>query len=272
VTAAGSLAGRGAVVTGGGRGIGAAVAAALAAAGAGVVVAARTAAEIEAVAARLRERGTRDGGSARTWAVATDVADETQVRGLAARAAELLGTVDVLVNAAGDGGAAPLERITLADWHGMLEAHATGTFLCTRELLPRMRERRFGRIVNIASVAGLEGARYVAHYCAAKHAVVGFTRAAACELEGSGVTINALCPGYVDTPMTARTIANVVARTGRSAEAALASVLASARQERLLSPDEVAEAVLGLCAEAAAGTSGRAITLMPSGDACISSS
>ena len=252
-----SLQGRGALVTGGGRGIGAAIAAALARAGAAVVVTARTAAEIEAVATSLRAHG------ANAWAVPCDVSDEVHVRTLMARALEHAGTIDILVNAAGDGGAAPVERITLADWRQMLDAHATGTFLCTRELLPDMRARGFGRIVNIASVAGLHGARYVSHYCAAKHAVVGFTRAVALEVEGSGVTVNALCPGYVDTPMTARTVANVVARTGRTPEAALASVLASAGQERLLTTDEVAAATLELCADAAAATNGQAIPLMP---------
>ncbi len=261
MNAPGAPATRGAVVTGGGRGIGAAIALALADAGAGVVVMARTPNEIETVASALRTRG------ARAWAVVGDVTDEAAVRALAERAREHLGSVDVLVNAAGDGGAAPLERITLADWRGMLDAHATGTFLCTREFLPAMRERGFGRIVNVASTAGLEGGRYIAHYCAAKHAVVGFTRAVACEVAGSGVTINAICPGYVDTPMTARTIANVVARTGRTPAEALTSVLASAGQKRLLSTTEVAAAALELCGEAAAGTNGQAVILRTEGDA-----
>jgi NAD(P)-dependent dehydrogenase (short-subunit alcohol dehydrogenase family) len=271
VSAAPTLAGRGAVVTGGGRGIGAAIAAALAEAGAAVVVAARSGKEIESVAASLRIRGFE------AWAETCDVSDESSVRAFAAHARERLGSVtsgrvDVLVNAAGDGGAAPLERITLAEWRTMLDAHATGTFLCTREFLPAMRERGFGRIVNIASTAGLHGARYIAHYCAAKHAVVGFTRAVATEVAGSGVTINALCPGYVDTPMTERTLANVVARTGRSHEEALRSVLASAGQERLLTPAEVAAAAVELCGEGAADTNGSSITLLPQGDTCISRS
>jgi NAD(P)-dependent dehydrogenase (short-subunit alcohol dehydrogenase family) len=218
------------------------------------------------VASRLRARG------GRAWGVSCDVSDEAQVRTLAARALQHAGTADILVNAAGDGGAAPFERITLTDWRAMLDAHATGTFLCTRQFAPAMRERGFGRVVNIASVAGLEGARYIAHYAAAKHAVVGFTRSVALEIAGSGVTINALCPGYVDTPMTQRTIANVVAKTGRSPESALASVLASASQERLLTPAEVAAAALELCGPAGESTNGKAITLMPKGDACISSS
>jgi NAD(P)-dependent dehydrogenase (short-subunit alcohol dehydrogenase family) len=266
VSAAISLDGRGAVVTGGGRGIGAAIAAALAQAGASVIVAARSSGEVEAVASRLRARGSR------AWGVTCDVSEETQVRTLAARAFQHAGNVDILVNAAGDGGAAPFERITLVDWRAMLGAHATGTFLCTRQFAPAMRDRGFGRVVNIASIAGLEGARYIAHYAAAKHAVVGFTRSVALELAGSGVTINALCPGYVDTPMTQRTIANVVAKTGRSPEAALASVLASASQERLLTTVEVATAALELCTPEAGSTNGKAITLMPRGDACISRS
>ena len=271
MSAARPLSGRGAVVTGGGRGIGAAIAAALAGAGAAVVVAARSNHEIEGVAGTLQDRGFS------AWAEACDVSDEGSVRALATRARERLsvasaGRVDVLVNAAGDGGAAPLERITLADWRTMLDAHATGTFLCTREFLPAMRAASFGRIVNIASTAGLHGARYIAHYCAAKHAVVGFTRAVATELAGSGVTINALCPGYVDTPMTARTIANVVERTGRSHEEALRSVLDSAGQERLLTTAEVAAAALELCGEGAKDQNGLSITLLPQGDACISRS
>jgi NAD(P)-dependent dehydrogenase (short-subunit alcohol dehydrogenase family) len=266
VSPLGALAGRGAVVTGGGRGIGAAIAERLADTGASVIVTARTATEVEAVAASLRARG------GRVWGVPCDVADEAQVRTLAARAFQHAGAIDVLVNAAGDSGSAPFERLTLHDWRTTLDAHATGTFLCTRQFVPSMRERGFGRVVNIASVAGLAGARYVAHYAAAKHAVVGFTRSVGLELAGTGVTINALCPGYVDTPMTQRTIDNVVARTGRTPEAALASVLASAGQERLITRVEVAAAALALCGPDAAETNGQAITLMPRGDACVSRS
>jgi NAD(P)-dependent dehydrogenase (short-subunit alcohol dehydrogenase family) len=237
-----ALTGRGAVVTGAGRGIGAAVARALSSQGARVVVAARTTREIEEVASELRERG------AQAWAVACDVTDEASVLALGREARRVLGAVDVLVNNAGDSASAPLRKIALADWERMMDVNATGTFLCTREFAPEMAGRGWGRIVNMASIAGLEGGKYIAHYAAAKHAVLGFTRSVAMEFEGTGVTINAVCPGYVDTPMTERTLANVEERADLSHEDALAAVLASAGQDRLVSPGEVASAVIDLCA------------------------
>ena len=248
------LAGRGAVVTGGGRGIGAAVARALSSAGAGVVAAARTSREIEDVASALRARG------AKAWAVACDVTVEGSVIDLGREARRVLGTVDILVNNAGASASAPLRKITLEDWERMLRVNATGTFLCTREFAPEMAGRGWGRIVNVASLAGLEGAKYVAHYSAAKHAVLGFTRSVALELAETGVTVNAVCPGYVDTPMTERTLANVESRAGLSRDQALASVLASAGQTRLVSAEEVAAAVLDLCV-GASGRTGQSIVL-----------
>ena len=251
---AGPLAGRGAVVTGGGRGIGAAVARALSGAGAGVVVAARTAREIEEVASALRARG------AKAWAIACDVTVEGSVIDLGRESRRVLGTVDILVNNAGDSASAPLRKITLEEWERMLAVNATGTFLCTREFAPEMAERGWGRIVNVASLVGLEGAKYVAHYSAAKHAVLGFTRSVALEFAGTGLTVNAVCPAYVDTPMTERTLAKVESRAGISRDQALASVLASAGQTRLVSAEEVAATVLDLCA-GASGLSGQSIVL-----------
>jgi NAD(P)-dependent dehydrogenase (short-subunit alcohol dehydrogenase family)/enamine deaminase RidA (YjgF/YER057c/UK114 family) len=237
----GSLAGRGAVVTGGGRGIGAAVARALSAEGARVVVASRTLPQLEQVCAAARTSGTE------CWPVACDVTREDDVLALADAAAARLGAVDILVNAAGDAGAAPYRKLTLDEWERMFAVNATSTFLTTRALAPAMAERGWGRIVNVASVAGLSGAKYIAHYSAAKHAVIGFTESVARELEGTGVTVNAVCPGYVDTAMTERTIANVQTRTGLSRDEALRAVLASAGQDRLVTPAEVAEVVLAFC-------------------------
>ena len=254
---AGPLAKRSAVVTGGGRGIGAAVALTLAQAGARVVVTARTRSEVERVAEELGSSG------GRAFAFAADLTDEAQVRALGAFARESVGAVDILVNNAGDSSSAPLDRIALEDWNRVMAANATTAFLCARELAPAMVARGFGRVINIASLAGLEGARYVSHYCAAKHAVIGLTRALALELAGSGVTVNAVCPGYVSTPMTERTLANVQTRTGLGRGEALAAVLATTGQDRLIAPEEVAAAALALCLDAAGETTGDAIVLRP---------
>lgn len=253
------LKGRAAVVTGGGRGIGAAIAKALAAGGARVMVASRTRTEVDAIAAELCAQG------AEAFATVCDVTDEASVEALVGEAHIRLGVVDILVNNAGDGESAPLAKISLAEWNRMLAVNATGTFLCTRAFAPAMKDRGWGRIVNVASTAGLAGGRYVAHYSAAKHAVIGFTESVALELAKSGVTINAVCPAYVDTPMTGRTIENVMTRTGLARDEALRRVLASGGQDRLTTPEEVATAVLSLCRDDS-GLSGAAILVAP-GDA-----
>ncbi len=249
-----TLSGRGAVVTGGGRGIGAAVARALSEEGARVVVSSRTEEEIEKVASELRGRGNE------AWALPCDVTDEASVTRLGREARRALGPVEILINNAGDSASAPLRRITLEDWERMLAVNATGTFLCTREFAPDMADRRWGRIVNVASIAGLHGAKYVAHYSAAKHAVLGFTRSIALEFEGTGITVNAVCPGYVDTSMTERTLANVGARAGVPPKRALELVLGSSGQERLVTPEEVAAAVVELCLDES-GRTGEAVLL-----------
>jgi NAD(P)-dependent dehydrogenase (short-subunit alcohol dehydrogenase family) len=249
------LAGQGAVVTGGGRGIGAAVARRLAEAGAAVVVAARTSAEVEGVAGSIRDAG------GRAWAAVCDVTDEAAVAALAAEAVERLGRVDILVNNAGMASSSPVHRTTLEDWNRLLAVNATGAFLCTRSFVAPMVEWGRGRIVNVASVAGLHGGRYIAAYAAAKHALVGLTRATAAEVAGRGVTVNAVCPGYVDTAMTDESVARIVEKTGRSAEEARAAILKATPMGRLLAPDEVAAAVLYLCGEAAGGVNGQALVI-----------
>jgi len=152
--------------------------------------------------------------------------------------------VAVLVNNAGAAGSMPVARTSLEDWNHLLAVNATGAFLCTRAVLPGMLERRWGRVINVASTAGLGGGKYLAAYSAAKHALVGFTRSAAAEVAGTGVTVNVVCPGFVDTEMTAETVERIVAKTGRTREEALAAALASVGQTRLISPEEVAAAVV----------------------------
>ena len=253
------LAGRGGVVTGAGRGIGMAVARALVEAGAAVVVAARTRKTIEAVATELNASG------GRAWAVSCDVTDPANVEALARAAESHLGHVDILVNNAGVSHSAPLHKITLEDWNRMLTVNATSTFLCTQAFLPGMLERRWGRVVNIASVAGLGGGKYIAAYSASKHAVVGFTRSVAAEVAGTGVTVNAVCPGYVDTDMTRESVARIAAKTKMSPEAALRAALETTGQRRLISPEDVAQAVLTLCEDAEPETNGETVVIADGG-------
>ena len=244
-----------AVITGGGQGIGAAVARKLAAEGAAVIVAARSTDRIERIA---REIG-KTGGKA--WAISCDVTDAASVHNLAQAAGRRAGAVDILVNNAGAAHSAPLAKTTLEDWSRVLAVNATGTFLCTQAFLPAMLLRKQGSVVNVASVAGLAGARYIAAYAAAKHAVMGLTRSVAAELEGTGVTCNAVCPGFVDTEMTQESVARVVAKTGKKPDEALSAMLASAGQERLISVDDVATAVLDLCDPRGARANGTAVTI-----------
>ncbi len=250
-----SLTGRGAVVTGGGRGIGRAVARALAEEGAAVVVSARSTKEIEAVAAELVANGHT------AHAVTCDVADEASVKTLAEAAAKLLGTVDVLVNNAGIALSNPVKRLPLEEWNRIIGINATGTFLCTRAFIQGMIDRGWGRVVNVASVAGLRGGRYIAAYSASKHAQIGFTRALAAEVADQGVTVNAICPGYVDTPMTEYSVSRMVEKAGISEEEALEHILALSPQHRLIRPEEIAHVAVMLCGKNGEGISGQAIAI-----------
>jgi NAD(P)-dependent dehydrogenase (short-subunit alcohol dehydrogenase family) len=248
------LAGQHAVVTGGGRGIGAAIARALAHAGATVSVlgrdAARLAAQVEAL-----------GGAAQAQAVGVDVADEGSVRAALAAVRERFGRVDILVNNAGQAESAPLARTDLALWQRMLAVNLTGTFLCTREALGEMTKRGSGRIVNVASTAGLVGYGYVSAYCAAKHGVIGLTRAAALETAKTGVTVNAVCPGYTETDIVRDAVANIVKKAGKTEAEARAALVARNPQGRMIQPDEVAAAVLWLCLPDSGSITGQAIAI-----------
>ena len=250
-----SLENRGAVVTGGGRGIGAATARALAESGARVVVTARSVDQIETVRDELRHAGYE------AWAVACDVADAEQVAALAEQSRELVGPVQILVNNAGIASSAALKHLALEEWNRLLAVNATGPFLCTQAFMPGMVEAGWGRVVNVASIAGKIGAPYISGYCASKHAVVGFTRAVAAEVAAKGVTVNAVCPGYVNTPMTEQSVANISAKTGLSEAEARQHLHSTSPQNRLIEPEEVAYLVASLCEPAAEGINGQAIVL-----------
>lgn len=249
-----SLAGLSAVVTGG-RGIGAAVCRALADAGAKVVALARSRDQIEAVAGEILEAGHQ------AWAVPCDVADPEAVQALHDAAIEHCGRVDILVNNAGIADSAPIARLRLEDWNRILAVNATGTFLCTQAFLPAMVEHGWGRVVNVASVAGKAGGAYISAYVASKHAVVGFTRAVAIEVAESGVTVNAVCPGYVETDMASMAVSKIVEKTDLTPEQAHASLAEMSPQKRLFEADEVAYQVLSLCDPRAGGVNGQALVL-----------
>ena len=242
----GILAGKRALITGGGRGIGAAIARALAGAGASVVVCGRTKASIDAVASEL-------GGTA----LELDLMD----RAATVRALQDIGRVDVLVNNAGAAESASLERTTDELWDRIMELDATAPFRVTRALVPAMVKAGWGRVINIASNAGVSGYGYTAAYCAAKHAMVGITRALAIDLGRTGVTINALCPGWVETQMSEEAVARIAAKTGRSVEEARASLEGMSPQRRMIEPDEVAHAMVMLCADSARGIHGQTIVI-----------
>jgi NAD(P)-dependent dehydrogenase (short-subunit alcohol dehydrogenase family) len=242
----GFLAGKRALVTGGGRGIGAAIARALAAAGARVVVCGRNQVDLDAIAGEI-------GGTA----VKLDLLDRKHTDEVLAA----VGHVDVLVNNAGAAESAALERTTDALWDRILELDATAPFRVVRALAPSMIAAKWGRVINIASNAGVSGYGYSTAYCAAKHAMVGMTRALAVDLARTGVTINAVCPGWVDTEMAREAVSRIAAKTGRSVEDARTQLAAMSPQRRMISPDEVAHAAVMLCGDGARGIHGQTIVI-----------
>ena len=249
------LEGRRAVVTGGSRGIGRAIAAALAEAGASVAIVARGADALESAAAAMRRDGSR------VVAVRCDVTDRRQVADLPAHVRAAVGDPDVLVNNAG--GADTHKLLDHPDdlWERMLRLNLTSVYWVTKALLPSLVASGRGRLINVASTAAKSGARYAAAYAAAKHGVLGLTRSLALELAASAVTVNAVCPGYADTPMTAESIERIVARSGRSADDARRALESTSPQGRLIRAEEVAALVCFLAGDAAAGITGQAINV-----------
>jgi NAD(P)-dependent dehydrogenase (short-subunit alcohol dehydrogenase family) len=190
-----------------------------------------------------------------------NVADPESVRAAFARAREALGGIDILVSGAGVAPSAPLARTSDAVWHQVIETNLSGTFYCLREALPEMTARGWGRVVNLASIAGKTGSPYIAAYAASKHGVLGLTKCAALEVATTGVTVNAVCPGYVDTPMLEEGVARIVEKTGLTREEARRRLADMSPQRRLYTAEEVSALVLFLCGEAAAGINGQALSI-----------
>ena len=245
--------GRHALVTGAGSGIGAAIATALAGAGARVTLAGRRAEPLRALAGRLGH----------DFAVAIDGFDVTDAEAIARgleRARAAFGPIGVLVNNAGEAPSAPFRKMDLETWSRVLAVDLTSVFLVTQAALADIESHRgAGRIINVASTAGLTAYSYVSAYCAAKHGVVGLTRALALELARTGVTVNAVCPGFTETPLVDKAIESIVAKTGRTSEAARAELARANPQGRLVRPEEVADCVLWLASPGASSVNGQAI-------------
>jgi NAD(P)-dependent dehydrogenase (short-subunit alcohol dehydrogenase family) len=246
-----TLAGQHALVTGGGSGIGAAVAIALAQAGATVTICGRRREPLEATAAR--QSGIHPEPA--------DVTDREAMCELYKRAEAARGPFGIVVANAGGAASAPAEKVTPEIWHETLAVNLTGAFYSVQPALAGMRDRDFGRIVFVASTAGLRPAAYVAPYVAAKHGVIGLMRALALETVKHGITVNAVCPTYTETPMLDRAVERIAATTKRDAAEARAALAAKNPQGRFITPEEVAGAVLWLCAEASAGITGQAIAI-----------
>ncbi|MBW7835418.1 MAG: SDR family oxidoreductase [Sphingomonadales bacterium] len=245
------LSGRHAVITGGGSGIGAAIADRLSVLGARLTLMARSEERLRAKAQALGE----------AQAVAVDITDGDAVAAAFERARNHFGAVDILVNNAGVAEGIPFHKLDLATWRNTIDVNLTGTFLCCRAVVEDMRARKAGHIVNVASTAGLIGYAYVTAYAAAKHGVVGLTRALALELAKSGVTVNAVCPGYTETDIVKDAVANIMAKTGRSEAEARAELTARNPQGRLVQPEEVASAVAWLCLPEQRSMTGQAIAV-----------
>ena len=245
------IAGSHALVTGGGSGVGRSIALALAAEGAIVTICGRRKDQLEAVANE----------AANIYPLIADVTDEESVAKLYADAEAARGPFDIVVANAGIAESAPAAKTTLDQWNRIMSVNLTGAFLTVRPALSGMAKRKAGRIIFVASIAGLKGGAYIAPYVASKHGVIGMMRSLAVEFARTGVTINAVCPGFVETDMLQKSVDNIVNLTGRSEAEARASLVAGNPQQRFIQPDEVADSVLWLCGEGARSINGQSISI-----------
>jgi NAD(P)-dependent dehydrogenase (short-subunit alcohol dehydrogenase family) len=257
-----------ALITGGGRGIGLACARALLAQGVEVTIAGRDRATLEAAVGGLLESAKAGPvpqgpavGMPRAAFCVLDVTDEDAVHAAVAAAARQLGPIAILVNNAGQAQPAPFAKTSSRQWQQMLDVNLTGAFHCTQAVLPHMLDAGWGRIVNIASTAGLKGYKYVSAYVAAKHGLIGLTRALAVELATRNITVNAVCPGYTETDIVQDAIANIMQKTGRSEEQARAELAAGNPQQKLVQVEDVANAVAWLCQPSSGAMTGQSIAV-----------
>ena len=249
-----NLHGQHALVTGGGTGVGSAIAVALAGAGAAVTISGRREAPLQETAARHEKIA---------WAIA-DVTDADELRAAFSSAANQRGPVSIVIANAGVAESQPFGRLSAKQWQHTIDVNLTGVFNTFQCALDPMLAAGWGRMIAIASVAGLKGSAYVSAYCAAKHGVVGMTRALAEELQPKGITVNAICPGYTQTPMLDRTLDNIVQKTGMSREEAASTLLKGSPAGKFVQPSEIADLVLQLCADQTDAANGAAIA-MPEG-------
>jgi NAD(P)-dependent dehydrogenase (short-subunit alcohol dehydrogenase family) len=249
-----SLAQLHAVVTGASRGIGAVIAAALVAEGLKVSLLGRDAGTLKRVAEEL-------GGEHRAVAITTDITDSASVQDAFTTARGNFGPVQLLINNAGQAASAKFTATDESLWNRLFAVNVHGTFLCCRQAIPDMLQTGFGRIVNVASVAGLRGGAYISAYVSSKHAVIGLTRSLALEYATRNITVNAVCPGFADTDMVKNAIADIRSKTGRSEAEALAALVATNPQRRLIEPREVADTVMWLCRPGSASVTGQSIVL-----------
>ncbi|HVB26032.1 MAG TPA: SDR family NAD(P)-dependent oxidoreductase [Ktedonobacteraceae bacterium] len=249
------LAGKRAVVTGAGRGIGHSIALALAEAGADVAITARTTADLEQLATDIRGMGRQ------SWLTPCDVTSVEQVQQMAKTFLDGMGGIDILVNNAGNAGSHKFLNHPDDLWDRMLAINLTSVYQVTKAFIPRLIDQRYGRVITVASIASRVGGGYIAAYTAAKHGVLGLTRALATEMLPYNITVNAICPGYVDTPMTDASVSNIVARTGMPESQARAALEKSSPQNRLIEPEEVAAIAVFLAQDSSKGITGQAINI-----------